>query len=339
MRRPLGCRDTGAVRTALWSRSDPHEGVLRLVCRDGLGRKAFSVNANAKVSVVGAGQMGLGIAHAFVVSGFRVSLVDVKAEQLKKAEAAIHGIVAEGISRGKVEAAMADLVRSRLETTSDLESSVGSVDLVVETATENLPVKLQILEAVDRAAPKDAVIATNTSALSITELAAVTQAPERVIGMHFFNPVHKMKLVEIIKGIATSASTVEQVQAWSAAIGKTSIIVNESPGFTTSRISALLGNEAMWMLSEGVASAEDIDTSLRLGFNHPMGPLELGDLTGWDTRLSVIKYLHQTFGEKYRPCPLITKMVAAGRYGRKVGHGVYKYENGAKVPGSGLKPF
>jgi 3-hydroxybutyryl-CoA dehydrogenase len=297
------------------------------------------VNKNAKVSVIGAGQMGLGIAHAFAVNGFRVSLVDVSAEQLKKAEAAIHGIVAEGVSRGKVEASVAEAVRGRLATAGDLAGGVKDCDLVIETATENLPTKLKIIETVDSVVSGDAIVATNTSALSITELAAVSKRPERFVGMHFFNPVHKMKLVEIIKGIATTDEVVEEVRAYSEAIGKTSIVVNEAPGFTTSRISSLLGNEAMWMLSEGVATAEDIDTSLRMAFNHPMGPLELGDLTGWDTRLSVIKYLHQTLGEKFRPCPLIIKMVAAGRYGRKVGHGVYKYENGQKVPNSGLRPY
>jgi len=302
-------------------------------------QKGKSLNKNSKVSVVGAGQMGLGIAHAFAVSGFQVSLVDINAEQLDKAKQTINAIVAEGISRGKVDAAVAELVRSRLETSQHLEESVKGSDLVIETATESLPTKLKIIEAVDRVVSGDTIIATNTSALSITEIAAVARNPERVIGMHFFNPVHKMKLVEIIKGIATSQPVVDEVKAWCEAIGKTSIVVNEAPGFTTSRMSSLLGNEAMWMLSEGVATAEDIDTSLRMAFNHPMGPLELGDLTGWDTRLAVIKYLHQTLGEKFRPCPLIIKMVAAGRYGRKVGHGVYKYENGVKVPNSGLKPY
>jgi 3-hydroxybutyryl-CoA dehydrogenase len=158
-----------------------------------------------------------------------------------------------------------------------------------------------------------------------------------VIGMHFFNPVHKMKLVELVRGLATSDEVVARTRTLCEQIGKTSIIVNESPGLTTSRMSALLGNEAMWMLQEGTATAEDIDTALRLGFNHPMGPLELGDLTGWDTRLSVLRYLHQTLGEKFRPCPLIIKMVAAGRLGRKSGQGVYRYEDGKQVPGSGLK--
>lgn len=290
-----------------------------------------------KIVVVGAGQMGLGIAHAFAVTNHDVVMVDISDEVLGKAKTAIEKIVADGIARGKVDAAVADALKQTLSGSTDLASAAKGAALVIETASENLDTKLKIMQTVDAAVSADAVIATNTSALSITEIAAATSRPERVAGMHFFNPVHKMKLVEIIKGIATDDATVERVRGWSEAIGKTSIVVNEAPGFTTSRISALLGNEAMWMLSEGVASAEDIDTSLRMAFNHPMGPLELGDLTGWDTRLSVLKYLHQTLGEKFRPCPLIIKMVKAGRYGRKVGHGVYKYENGQKVAGSGLK--
>ena len=211
---------------------------------------------------------------------------------------------------------------------------------MVETATENLSVKQTLVRESEARFAATAVIATNTSALSITEIASAAQLPSRVIGMHFFNPVHKMKLVEIVRGLETSDDTVARVRAWSASIGKTSIEVNEAPGFTTSRISALLGNEAMCMLAEGVASAEDIDTAMRMAFNHPMGPLELGDLTGWDTRLTVLQYLHQTLGEKFRPCPLIHKLVKAGRYGRKVGRGVYEYDaQGGKVPNSAIKVF
>jgi 3-hydroxybutyryl-CoA dehydrogenase len=154
--------------------------------------------------------------------------------------------------------------------------------------------------------------------------------------MHFFNPVHKMKLLEIVRGVATSEETIARARGWGEAIGKTSILVNEAPGLTTSRMSALMGNEAMHMLQEGVASAEDIDTALRLGFNHPMGPLELGDLTGWDTRLAVLEYLHSTLGDRFRPCPLIRKLVKAGRTGRKAGRGVYEYVDGRRLPGSGV---
>jgi len=290
-----------------------------------------------KIVVVGSGQMGLGIAHAFVVNGFEVVIVDVQQAALQKAEAAINEIVSQGIARGKLDAGVAALVTKNLTSSTDLAKAVKGADLVVETATEQLAVKHEIIATVDKIVAPDTVIATNTSALSITEIATASSRPERVIGMHFFNPVHKMKLVEIIRGLSTNDKTVELIQDWSERIKKTSILVNEAPGFATSRISALLGNEAMWMLSEGVASAEDIDTSLRLAFNHPMGPLELGDLTGWDTRLSVLKYLHSTLGEKFRPCPLITKMVKSGRTGRKVGHGVYKYEEGKKLPNTGLK--
>ena len=292
-----------------------------------------------RVTVVGAGQMGLGIAHGFAVAGHPVTLVDISEAQLHKARAAILAIVDDGVARGKVTAEARAGADSRLTLNTDLAAGVAGADLVLETATENLGIKLEILKTVAAHVAADAVIATNTSALSITELAATIPRPDRVVGMHFFNPVHKMKLCEVIRGLQTSDQTVARARAWAEGIGKSHILVNESPGFTTSRISALLGNEAMWMLSEGVASAEDIDTSLRLAFNHPMGPLELGDLTGWDTRLSVLKYLHQTLGEKFRPCPLITKMVQAGRYGRKVGHGVYRYEDGQKVAGSGLRPW
>jgi 3-hydroxybutyryl-CoA dehydrogenase len=221
-----------------------------------------------------------------------------------------------------------------------LDGASAATALIIETATEKLGVKQDIVrEAEARFAP-DTVIATNTSALSITEIASAIQTPQRVIGMHFFNPVHKMKLVEVVRGLETAADTVKRTRDWAAAIGKTSIEVNEAPGFTTSRISALLGNEAMYMLAEGVASAEDIDTSLRMAFNHPMGPLELGDMTGWDTRLAVLQYLHQTLGEKFRPCPLILKLVKAGRFGRKVGRGIYAYDDkGAKIPHSAVKVF
>jgi 3-hydroxybutyryl-CoA dehydrogenase len=224
----------------------------------------MDVAKEEKIVVVGAGQMGLGIAHAFVVADRNVVMVDVKEEILAKAKDAIAKIVAEGISRGKTEASVAERVERRLGVATDLACAAEGADLVIETASENLQVKLSIIDTVDKAVSPEAIIATNTSALSITEIASASCRPERVAGMHFFNPVHKMKLVEIIKGIATSDDTVARVRGWSEAIGKTSIVVNEAPGFTTSRMSALLGNEAMWMLSEGVATAEDIDTTRRL---------------------------------------------------------------------------
>ena len=290
-----------------------------------------------KIVIVGAGLMGTGIAHAFASSGFATVLVDSNAEALARAQQAIGKILDDGVKLGKVDAAAAAASKARLVVNADLSAAARGANLLIETVSEKLDVKKAVVTTAAPLLADGAVIATNTSALSVTEIATAVPFPERVVGMHFFNPVHKMKLVELVRGLATSDETVARSRAWSDAIGKTSIVVNESPGLTTSRMSALAGNEAMWMLQEGTASAEDIDTALRLGFNHPMGPLELGDLTGWDTRLSVLRYLHSTLGDKFRPCPLIIKMVAAGRLGRKTGHGVYKYEGGQRVPGSGLK--
>ena len=296
------------------------------------------VDKDNKVIVVGSGLMGTGIAHAFASSGYETTLVDMNGEALAKAKANIEGILDTGVKLGKLDAADAAAAKSRLTTEESLANVPASSTLLVETVSENLAVKQAVVKQAAELLGPDAIIATNTSALSVTEVASVVPNPQRVIGMHFFNPVHKMKLVELVLGIATDESTVAKTRAWCDAINKTSILVNESPGLTTSRMSAMLGNEAMWMLQEGTASAEDIDTALRMGFNHPMGPLELGDLTGWDTRLSVLKYLHSTLGDKFRPCPLIIQMVASGRLGRKTGHGVYQYDDsGKRVPGSGLK--
>jgi 3-hydroxybutyryl-CoA dehydrogenase len=291
-----------------------------------------------KIVVVGAGLMGTGIAHAFASSGFVTTLVDTNAAALEQSRQAIEKILDDGVKLGKVEATSAQASKSRLLVAADLAQAAHGAHLLIETVSEKLDVKKAVVTTAAPLLADGAVIATNTSALSVTEVATALPAPDRVIGMHFFNPVHKMKLVELVRGLATSDETVARSRAWSDAIGKTSIVVNESPGLTTSRMSALAGNEAMWMLQEGTATAEDIDTAMRMGFNHPMGPLELGDLTGWDTRLAVLRYLHSTLGDKFRPCPLIIKMVAAGRLGRKTGHGVYKYEGGQRVPGSGLKP-
>lgn len=290
-----------------------------------------------KIVVVGAGLMGTGIAHAFASSGFTTLLVDTNAASLTQARASIEKILSDGVRLGKVSEEHAKAALANLSTVGDLSEAATGANWLVETVSEQLAVKKAVIGLAAPLLAPDAIIATNTSALSVTEIAASVPGAERVIGMHFFNPVHKMKLIELVRGLATSDEVVARTRTLCDQLGKTSIVVNESPGLTTSRMSALLGNEAMWMLQEGTATAEDIDTALRLGFNHPMGPLELGDLTGWDTRLSVLRYLHQTLGEKFRPCPLIIKMVAAGRLGRKTGHGVYRYEEGKPVAGSGLK--
>ncbi len=292
------------------------------------------------IVVVGAGLMGTGIAHGFIASGHAVTLVDTQTHALERAKASIGKILSDGVRLGKSTEAQASAALARLQLAAGLSAAPGNTQLLVETATEKLDIKQAIVREAEALFGAEMVIATNTSALSITEIAAAIKTPQRVIGMHFFNPVHKMKLVEIVRGLETRTEVVHRVQAWVAAIGKTSIEVNEAPGFTTSRISALLGNEAMCMLAEGVAKAEDIDTSLRMAFNHPMGPLELGDLTGWDTRLAVLQYLHQTLGEKFRPCPLIIKLVKSGRHGRKTGRGIYEYDaQGQKIPNSGIRPF
>src|ERR1700722_7116698 len=293
--------------------------------------------SNETVVIAGAGLMGTGIAHAFASSGFATVLVDTNSAALERARNEIAGILRTGVKLGKLAESAAVAAGERLTLSTDLAASCRGANLFVETVSEQLAVKKAVVAEAQAALAADAVIATNTSALSVTEIATAAPCADRVIGMHFFNPVHKMKLIELVMGLDTSEATIARARQYAQAIGKTSILVNETPGLTTSRMSAMLGNEAMYMLLEGTASAEDIDTALRLGLNHPMGPLELGDMTGWDTRLAVLRYLHQTLGDRFRPCPLIIKMVASGRIGRKSGRGVYAYEGGEKVLGSGLK--
>jgi 3-hydroxybutyryl-CoA dehydrogenase len=292
---------------------------------------------NERVVIAGAGLMGTGIAHAFASSGFTTVLVDTNSSALERARDEIAGILRTGVKLGKIAESDAEAAGGRLTVSTALAASCRGATLFVETVSEQLAVKKAVVAEAQAVLTAEAVIATNTSALSVTEIATAVPCADRVIGMHFFNPVHKMKLVELVMGLDTSEATIARGRHYAQAIGKTSILVNETPGLTTSRMSAMLGNEAMYMLLEGTASAEDIDTALRLGLNHPMGPLELGDMTGWDTRLAVLRYLHQTLGDRFRPCPLIIKMVAAGRVGRKSGRGVYSYEGGQRVLGSGLK--
>jgi 3-hydroxybutyryl-CoA dehydrogenase len=277
------------------------------------------------LAVLGAGTMGHGIAYAALAAGYPVRLYDVWAPQLAKASGAIAGIAAKAVELGKLAQDDADAVIGRLTTTTAVAEAVRDAAIVIEAAPEKMDLKVALLGEVQAAAPADAVIASNTSALSITEMAAVLDRPARMGGMHFFNPVHKMKLVEIVRALDTSDETVAAMQQVAAAMGKETVLIRESPGFITSRINAMIGNEAFYMLQEGVASARDIDKALKLGLNHPMGPFELGDLVGLDTRLSILQYLHRTLGEKFRPCPLLEQYVKAGRFGRKAGKGVYDY--------------
>jgi len=277
------------------------------------------------IAVLGAGTMGHGIAHGAAAAGFETRLFDVNDAALARARTAVESVFRKAVDLGKASAGEADAGIARLSTTTDLAIAVDGCDFVIEAAPERIDLKLSLMADIDRLAPAHAIVATNTSALSITEMAGVMANPGRVAGMHFFNPVHKMKLIEIVRALESSAATLESVEAVSRAMGKETVLVRESPGFITTRVNASIGNEAFYMLMEGVASARDIDKALKLGLNHPMGPFELGDLVGLDTRLSILEYLHKSMGEKYRPCPLLAQYVKAGRVGKKAGRGVYEY--------------
>ncbi len=281
--------------------------------------------AIARIAVLGAGTMGHGIAHAAIAGGYETRMYDVSEAAIAKGRDAIAQIVTKGVERGKLSTGEADAMLARLSTTTSLAEALQDADLVIEAAPEKIDLKLALFAEIDRLAPADAVIGSNTSALSVTELAGSLKDPSRVAGMHFFNPVHKMKLVEIVRALESAPGTIDAIEEVSRRMGKETVLVRESPGFITTRINASIGNEAFYMLMEGVASARDIDKALKLGLNHPMGPFELVDLVGLDTRLSILEYLHRTLGEKYRPCPLLAEYVAAGRLGRKVGRGVYEY--------------
>ena len=277
------------------------------------------------VSVLGAGLMGRGIAYVAALGGYETRLQDTSKAALDKGLAEIHAILEKGVAVGKVTDADAIAARKRLRGVASIEDAAGDADLVIEAVPERIDLKVEIFAQLDKLAPKHAILASNTSSLSITEMAAATGRAPLVVGLHFFNPVHRMKLLEIVRALETSDATIAACEAVGARMGKDCVTVRESPGFVTSRINAMIGNEAFYMLQEGVASAEDIDKALKLGLNHPMGPFELVDLVGLDTRLSILRFLHRSLGEKFRPCPLIEQYVAAGRLGRKAGRGVYDY--------------
>jgi len=278
-----------------------------------------------QIAVLGAGTMGHGIAHAAAASGYTTRLYDVSDAALARARGQVEGVFRKAVELRKATAADADAGMARLSTTSDMRAALEGADLVIEAAPEKIDLKISLMAEIDRHAPAHAIVATNTSALSITEMAGASAHPARVAGMHFFNPVHRMKLVEIVRALESSDAALETIEAVATQMGKETVLVRESPGFITTRVNASIGNEAFYMLMEGVASARDIDKALKLGLNHPMGPFELVDLVGLDTRLSILEYLHKSMGEKYRPCPLLAQYVKAGRLGRKVGRGVYDY--------------
>lgn len=276
------------------------------------------------IVVIGAGQMGSGIAQVAAQAGFEVILNDIKEEFVSRGLKGIEKNLTRSVEKGKLSAEdkVATLGRIRTSTT---YQDAAQADLVIEAASEKISIKTEIFKTLDAVCPELTILATNTSSLSITEVAAVTKRPERVIGMHFFNPVPAMKLVEVIRGLATSDEIYATIEELSRKLGKTPVEVKDAPGFVANRILVPMINEACWILNEGIAKPEDIDEVMKLGANHPLGPLALGDLIGLDTVLAICEVLHDGLGDKYRPCPLLRKYVSAGWLGRKSGRGFYSY--------------
>jgi 3-hydroxybutyryl-CoA dehydrogenase len=277
------------------------------------------------VAVIGAGIMGRGIAHAAALGGYRTILEDLLPNALRRAESEIRSNLDKAVELGKVAAPEADAAFKRLEYAGSVEEAAREADLVIEAVPEEMESKIEIFTLLDKICRPATILASNTSSLSVTEIASVTYRAKKIVGMHFFNPVHKMKLLEIVRALETDDDTLATAVEVGKRMGKEVVVIKESPGFITSRINAMIGNEAFYMLEEGVASAADIDKALKLGLNHPMGPFELVDLVGLDTRLNILEYLHKSLGEKYRPAPLLVQYVKAGRLGRKSGRGVYEY--------------
>jgi 3-hydroxybutyryl-CoA dehydrogenase len=278
-----------------------------------------------RIAVIGAGQMGNGIAHVFAQGGYPVAMIDVSQDALARGRGTIEKNLDRQLKKGTIDASGRETTLARISTSTDM-SAVSDASLVVEAATENVELKFRIFEDLDRLAPANAILASNTSSISITTIAARTRRAEQVVGMHFMNPVPVMQLVEIIRGLATSDATTRKVVELSLALGKTPVEVNDYPGFVSNRVLLPMINEAVYCLMEGVGSVESIDTVMKLGMNHPMGPLALADLIGLDTCLSILEVLHHGLGDsKYRPCPLLRKYVAAGWLGRKSGRGFHVY--------------
>jgi 3-hydroxybutyryl-CoA dehydrogenase len=284
-----------------------------------------------KIAVIGAGTMGNGIAHVFAQEGFKVSLIDVSQDQLTKAIATITKNLDRQVAKGAATEEIKSTALQYIQTNTSLAAGVKDAELVIEAATENVDLKLNIFKQIDEHASPDCILATNTSSISITKIAAVTSRPEKVIGMHFMNPVPVMKLVEIINGYSTSEEVTNTIVGLSKKLGKIPCIVNDYPGFIANRILMPMVNEAIYSLYEGVAGVEEIDTVMKLGMAHPMGPLQLADFVGLDVCLSILHVLHDGFGNpKYAPCPLLTNMVTAKKLGVKTGEGFYTYTAGSK---------
>jgi len=284
------------------------------------------------VAVVGAGTMGAGIAQVCAQTGWKTCLYDAFPEGLSRGMAAIEAFWDKGIERGKTSADQKAEWSGNLRAVNDLAEAVDGADLVIEAVPESMQLKQDIFAELERLAPSHAMLATNTSGLPISEIAQSTGCPERVIGMHFFNPVPLMSLLELVRHDTASEETIAAAQSIGSAMGKTTIVVRDVPGFATSRLGVVLGNEAVRMLADGVASASDIDTAMRLGYNHPMGPLELSDLVGLDVRRDILNNLADAFAdESYRPHPMLDRLVEAGDLGKKTGKGIYDWTGGKKV--------
>ena len=285
-----------------------------------------------RVAVIGAGTMGAGIAQVCAQAGWETRLYDAFPEGLEAGMARVSSFWDSGIARGKTSAEQKADWSANLSAVADLAEAVADVDLVIEAVPEIIELKRSIFSDLDKLAPADAVLGTNTSGLKISDIASATSRPDKVVGMHFFNPVPIMKLLELVRHDDISDSTIEFAQSVGAAMGKTTILVNDVPGFATSRLGVVLGNEAIRMLADGVASASDIDTAMRLGYKHPMGPLELSDLVGLDVRRDILNNLAEAFDdESYRPHPLLDRLVEAGDLGKKSGKGIYDWSSGEKV--------
>jgi 3-hydroxybutyryl-CoA dehydrogenase len=285
------------------------------------------------VVVVGSGVMGRGIAYVGATGGFKVTLVDVNPDALNSAEKEINTIFEKGVRYEKITQEEAAAAKSRFSYSSNLETAASQADLIIEAVPERAEIKRSVFETIEEHAQDHCYFATNTSTMSPTEIGSYGKRPEKTIAMHFFNPVQKMPLVEIVRGLETSDETAVVIKEVARKMGKESVVINEFPGFVTSRISCLVGNEAFYMLQEGLGTPEEIDKAIKLGLNYPMGPFELVDLVGLDARLNNLKYLHEKLGEKYRPAPLLEQYVKAGRLGRKSGKGVYDYTKNEELVG------
>ena len=283
------------------------------------------------ITVLGAGTMGNGIAHVFAQNNFKVNLVDISSEALENAIKTISKNLDRMVAKEKISENDKNSTLNNLSTTNSIENGVKEADLVVEAATENTSLKIKIFKELDELCPEKTILATNTSSISITKIAAVTNRPEKVIGMHFMNPVPVMKLVEVIKGYSTSSSVLEEIMSLSKKLGKVPVEVNDYPGFVANKILMPMINEAIITLYEGVAGVEEIDTVMKLGMAHPMGPLQLADFIGLDVCLAILNVLQDGFGNpKYAPCPLLVNMVTAGKMGVKSGEGFYEWSHGTK---------